>query len=82
MKNKLIATILIASLIGLPLKPLLAIGEEIVYIGEDTILSEDINGRVIITADNIILDCNGHKIIGSGIGYSRGDGIYLYEKDN
>lgn len=46
------------------------------YINEDTVLDYDIIGSVEITADNIILDCNSHKIIGEGTGF----GIYLNNK--
>ncbi|TSC95411.1 MAG: periplasmic copper-binding [Parcubacteria group bacterium Athens1014_10] len=86
--KKIIAPVLIFLLIGLPLKPLLANGEEIVNIGVNTVLTADINGRVVITANNITLDCNGYKIIGTSDGdededgYNDGNGIYLYSKNN
>ena len=46
------------------------------YILTDTILTEDHTGNIVIDADNVILDCDGHAVISptprSGIG------IYLY----
>lgn len=42
------------------------------YIDKDTVLDQDIIGSVEITADDIILDCNGYQIIGPGV-----YGIYL-----
>lgn len=46
------------------------------FIDKDTVLDSDITGSVEIIANNIILDCNGHSITGSGGGY----GIYLKDK--
>ncbi|MFH0864321.1 MAG: NosD domain-containing protein [Candidatus Gottesmanbacteria bacterium] len=43
---------------------------------QNTILNEDVNGMVIIGENNIILDCNGHKISGT----STGPGIILQEQ--
>ena len=75
--NSLVPLILIISFIVLPLKPLLAYDGDLTII-QDTVLSEDINGSVIIGANNIVLDCNGYKIIGSGGGF----GVFSEQKNN
>ena len=41
----------------------------------DTTLTEDFTGHVIVGADNIVLDCNGHHIIGSGFFSAKPDFI-------
>lgn len=73
--------ILILGFFVLPAKPLLADEtdgeEEYIYINENTVLNKDVNG-VTIDKDDIILDCDGHKIIGLNDGY----GIYLRGKNN
>ena len=44
-------------------------------------LTEDIDGPVVINADNITLDCQDHKITGPG-GYNSDIGISLYGNSN
>jgi parallel beta-helix repeat protein len=36
-------------------------------------LTSDVNGPIVITADNVVLDCAGHKVTGTG----SGTGIFL-----
>jgi|GEM_PF-6413175 len=75
--------ILLASLIlalaffVLPSKSILA--EEIITGNKS--LTEDINGPVVIGADNITLDCHNHKIIGSA-DHRDNIGIYLEDRKN
>ena len=48
------------------------------FIDRDTVLENDISGSVEISANNIILDCGGHRI---SAGYSyTGYGVYLNRK--
>ena len=44
-----------------------------VTITTDTILTADLTGHIVIATDNITLDCDGHKVTGSG----SGTGIFL-----
>jgi parallel beta-helix repeat protein len=37
-------------------------------IGADTTLTEDHSGDIVITADNVTLDCDGHTVTGAGAG--------------
>lgn len=47
-------------------------------IDQDTTLTSDISGSVEIIADNVMLDCNGHSIIGSDFGI----GIKFNQRSN
>ncbi len=48
-----------------------------IFIDKDTVLDHDIIGSIEIIADDITLDCNGHKIQGSGTGV----GILLIDRE-
>ncbi len=51
------------------------------YIDHNTLLVNDLEGSVEITADNVTLDCQGHQIFGSGsFTYTSGFGVYLNDK--
>ncbi|MGD8566008.1 MAG: NosD domain-containing protein [Candidatus Bathyarchaeota archaeon] len=52
-----------------------------VYIGTSTTLTSDIYDTVVITADDVVLDLNGHSIIGSG-GWMAWFGVDIYFKNN
>jgi len=49
----------------------------------DTLLDRDITGSVIIAVNNIVLDCGGHTITGSGTSEDPSPtwGIHLYQKE-
>jgi len=95
MRNKLLKIPLIALVFfGLVLpnsfltfaKNQIPVEEGKIFIDKDTILDHDITGSVEITADNITLDCNGHKITSSSShcesSFHCDDyGIYLVGKD-
>ena len=74
-----VSLILVLGFFTLSAKPILAY--ETMTITGDKTLTEDINSSVIISANNITLDCGGHKIIGPG-GQNNDTGIYLYGRNN
>ncbi len=65
----------VALFLFLPLPPAFATSGTLNIAG-NTVLTEDHNGNIIITADNVTLDCDGYRVIGDSTDY----GIELIDR--
>jgi parallel beta-helix repeat protein len=60
--------VLVAAALALPAVPSSKATSGTLIIATDTTLTEDHNGNIEVSAQNITLDCDGHSVIGDGTG--------------